>query len=136
MCPAVLPLLFILLFTASCNEKNKGSMDCSGLKTGKFEYRGEYSKERIRIERQDSTQVEYEPNGRDGLKMKIKWISDCQYDLIYLSHVIDGRDTVKNEIAFPVIHTSITAVTPNYYICKSSMQGTSFRRTDTMLILQ
>ena len=98
MCPAVLPLLFILLFTTSCNEKNKGNIDCSGLKTGKFEYRGEYSKERIRIERQDSTQVEYEPNGRDGLKMKIKWISDCQYDLIYLSHIIDGRDTVKTKL--------------------------------------
>ena len=136
MCAAVLPLLCILFLTTSCNNKKTGGKDCSRLKKGTFEYRGAYSKQRIRIERHDSTQVEYDPNGRDGLKMKVNWINDCQYDLIFLSNIIDGRDTIRDDAFFPVIHTTITSVTPNYYICKSTMEGTSFRRTDTMLIVQ
>ena len=76
--------IILLLLGFSCKSKKETLLDCSQLKTGKYEYRNRFTNGRIRIQRNDSVQTEIENNGI-GMNFKISWPSSCEYTLELLS---------------------------------------------------
>ena len=124
-----------LLFFSSCSDK-ENRPDCSTIKKGKFEYRGGFSNKHFSIERNDSIQIEMDPDTGIGMKFRIKWDDDCDYVLALISFVKNGKDSLVNQSEFPLVKTEVVKVTKNYYVCRSAMQGENAIRRDTMLIIK
>jgi hypothetical protein len=58
-------------------------MNCSEFKTGKFTYK-EKPFEGVIVTRTKKRQTEYDPKSGLKIMFKIRWTSDCHYDLIQL----------------------------------------------------
>ncbi len=126
----LLILLFILLLSCSIKQVP----DCSRLKVGKFIYYLKFTDTRYVIERNDSIQTETNQTTDAVSKSKIKWLTPCDYQLIFLSR--SPTDTSQNEIekkaeAIP-LNTKIIKTAKNYYVFESSKEGISMVLRDTI----
>ena len=88
------------------------------------------------IERYDSIQIEKDPDSGFGMKFKIEWDDECDYELRLISFIIAGKDSLINQSEFPPVKAQVLKVTKNYYVCRSSVQGKNTIRRDTMLIIK
>jgi len=127
-------ILFSIFVSACSNKQDK--LDCSNIKTGKFEYHGGFSNKHFSIERNDSIQIEKDEDTGFGMKFKIEWLEACQYNLTAMAIVINGKDSAIDRSKFPRLKTEILKVTKNYYVCRSIMKGKDIVHMDTMLILK
>jgi hypothetical protein len=59
-----------------------GSTDCKKMFPGKWKYRNVSATESY-VVRTLEKQLEYEENGKYYYEFKIRWISDCKYELTY-----------------------------------------------------
>jgi hypothetical protein len=128
----------IILFSAfvfSCSNK-QDKLDCGNLKTGKFEYRGGFTKKVFVIDRNDSIQTERDEDNGEGMKLRIEWLGPCEYKLTTLAFITNGKDSAVDQSDFPQIKTKILKVTRNYYVCRSTVKGEDIDHRDTMLILK
>jgi hypothetical protein len=60
-----------------------GSTDCKKMFPGKWKYRNVSATESY-VVRTLEKQLEYEENGKYYYEFKIRWISDCKYELTYI----------------------------------------------------
>jgi hypothetical protein len=128
-------IICFLLFVSSCADK-ENRPDCSIIRNGKFEYRGGFSTKHFTIQRDDSIQIEKDPDTGLGMKFKIEWDDECHYELKLISFIIGGKDSLIKQSEFPTVKTEVVKVTKNYYVCRSSLQGKNSIRRDTMLIIK
>jgi hypothetical protein len=126
----IIPLLLFCLF--SCWDQKKETVDCSAIKTGKFEYRSDLNKDRISVERNDSIQVE--KNRSMEFRLRVKWIDSCTYELSPISFKMEGKKQPLEGASALVIVSEIIKVTPNYYIAESRTKGKNDPSIDTILV--
>ena len=69
-------MLIISFLTNHCLAQN----DCSNFKVGKFIYT-DSAKNTISVTRKKNKQIEFDIKNKITTKLKIKWISDCEYQL-------------------------------------------------------
>ena len=129
-------IIWLLFFVSSCSDK-ENRPDCSTIiRNGKFEYRGGFSNKQFTIERDDSIQIEKDTDTGFGMKFKIEWDDECDYELTLISFIIAGKDSLIKQSEFAPVKTEVLKVTKNYYVCRSAMQGENAIRRDTMLIVK
>jgi len=80
----------------SSPERKATKEECERFRKGSFIQTWQEDTTQYKIERNDSIQTEYLGNKGGYIKMKIKWLSACNYELTFLSqHTID-TDSVVN----------------------------------------
>lgn len=107
-------------------------MNCERFKIGRFQTRSEYDNSISIINRNDSLQIETNLTTGNITKAHIKWISNCQYDLIYIS----SSDSFNSYVKSHILKTVIIQSKKDYYIAKSSMEGIDLTLVDTIRILK
>ena len=78
------PYFFITLIIGSlfsCREK----LTCKNFRSGKFTYNTKIDNVQFMIDRSDSIQIETDLKTGFITKAKIKWISDCEFEMHYVS---------------------------------------------------
>lgn len=97
-------IFIILLSCYGCFGQEK---NCANYRTGKFNYVLENRPELII--RTDSTQIELNPITKVEVYSKIKWKSDCEYEMIYekvLNYPEDVSHMIGQKINVKIIETS------------------------------
>jgi hypothetical protein len=72
-------LVFFFLLTIFCFAQT-GQTECGAFKTGKFMYR-DSTGNIITVTRKNKTQIEVDAKNNITTKFKVKWTSDCEYQL-------------------------------------------------------
>jgi hypothetical protein len=120
------------LLLAACNSSQY--LDCSKFKTGKFSYLSNRSGNKYIIERNDSTQIERNLNTGSITTLRIKWTSECEYDLTYISRQSSPNDTLLTLTPKSILKTKIIEVGSNFCIFSSQAIGMTHILTDTLKI--
>ena len=107
----ILLCLFAFLGTTSYSQEN-----CKKFRTGKFENK-DNGTVKATIQRNDSIQTEQ--YGDKEVKLKVQWINDCTYRLIFL----EGNEAFWNsrpkDLSTPDLIVRITEVNGNKYLQES-----------------
>jgi Tfp pilus assembly protein PilF len=96
-----------------CSQNN---MDCSTLKTGKFEINDEISGI-TKIERTEQFQIEENTKLGYKLKLKVTWINDCTYQLQPIEDLLNPEN---KDLPTMIVTSKITEITDKGYIQVSS----------------
>jgi hypothetical protein len=129
--------LFYFLFAAALFFLSASSLKkeiiCSKFKKGKFIYnfRERQKSIQILIERDDFTQTETDLSTGDHIKLKVKWISECVYELKFNEHNMSYPDSIEKPQKSIVLRNEIIAITNDYYIFKSQTLNGDFQLIDT-----
>lgn len=102
---------------------------CELYQLGKFYVENKVSKERIYIERKDSLQVETNSATGNITILKVSWISDCEYELLF--NYTTPKEVSKSKKSQTVVETSVNIPlrikiltgTGDYYVFEASKQG-------------
>ncbi len=125
--------LFSILLMFSCGQSEQ---NCLIVKTGRFFYYSKMLNDKILVERNDSTQIEFR-NNKIVSKSRISWKSSCSYDMFVnsLNNNLSEQDSI---IASIPLHVEIIASTKDYYVCKSSMTRPDMKleMKDTLYLLK
>ena len=133
----LLPLLFLAatLLLTSCASSRKQT-DCEKFKTGRFELHSEINNSISLIERDDSIQTETNKTTGHVMKAKIKWTANCEYELTYFDQTTNSSDTIVPFVQSRPLKTTILQSGRDYYIFKSSMEGTNVTLIDTLKVVR
>jgi hypothetical protein len=126
---------FCLLSLSSCAPQPE-KVDCSKFRKGRFLYHSEYDHSTTTIERNDSIQTETKNESGYFLKMKIRWTSDCDYELTFLDEIKTPTDSAPDYFKMHPLNTKILRSTSNYYIFESKMEGIPQSLIDTLIVLR
>ena len=121
----------MLLFSCSSNE-NKSF--CKIYKNGRFIYLMEKSLDTILIERNDTVQIETNLTTKNKIVEKIKWISDCEYEVSYLEQTKPTSDTIVASLQNQKITTTILKANKNYCVYKAEVKGYGISIVDTLIV--
>lgn len=111
-------ICFSLLISLISISTYSQSKECSNFKVGNFRYsHPDYSK--YKVIRTENLQIETDTITGLEIKGTIKWISDCEYELIY-SEISDSR---FNAIIGQKVTAYITNIEENKIMCKSECMG-------------
>lgn len=122
--------LFIVLTAISCNSRQ--NVHCEQFKTGRFVIQSELDNSITIIERNDSLQVERNQITGAISKARIKWISDCEYELYFLS----SSDSFPEYFKTHLLKNVITQTHRDYCIVNSTIEGVNVILKDTLRILR
>ena len=104
-----------------------GQVDCSDYRTGKFKISlNRYGQnENYVIERLDNIQIEKDLINGTEARLKLRWISDCEYYLSYIS----GPEEMKAvfEEYNNILQVKITNTTDNGYEYTAKLQGSNYQ---------
>lgn len=109
-------LFFLFCFTVvltSCATK-KALNDCSRFKDGVFQSTSEAAGITFFIFRTDTLQTEYIKGRKDTVRMKVRWVEPCVYELTYLNTQFAGES----------FSTSILETKENYYVYQFTFRAT------------
>ena len=128
-------MLIISVLFISCASAPKPE-DCARFKVGRFQIRSEFADGAItNISRNAFTQTETDVRTGIVIREKIRWISDCEYELTFTSSKGDNADTMVEFLKANTLTTKIISTAPNYYIFQSSVEGGRIL-TDTMVMVE
>ena len=108
-------------------------MRCERFKTGRFETHSEIDNTRSLIQRSDSLQIETNLETGNITKAYIRWTSNCEYELLYIS---SSPDSINEYIRAHPLKNIILKSNSNFYIAKSMMEGIDLTLTDTVRIIR
>ena len=114
--------------------------DCGMYRTGKFYIYNKINKQKIKIERRDSLQIETDENG-DITVLKVNWTGPCQYELFFnymTPKEVSGRTDVQKVIeslSNGPLKIKILSGTDDYYLFEASKDGFMNLR-DTVWIIK
>jgi hypothetical protein len=128
-------LLITTSIVVSCASANKQT-DCERFKTGRFELHSQVDNSISIIERNDTIQTETNTKSGSIVKARIKWRANCEYELTYFAQTKNTSDTIVPFVQSRPLKTTILQTDKNYYIFKSSMEGTSVTLVDTLKVLR
>lgn len=139
MIPVNKLLLIFLLFLLSCNKKEKP--DCLRFRDGIFRLKASQGNHSFTItrDRENQTELDLQTDTLSG--SKVKWVSDCEYELIPIYKWPHYSDTtVKKAILqnSPIIplRVRIVATGDDFYIFEASKDGIDFLYSDTLWVLK
>lgn len=101
--------LLIILGTIlnNCNQP----INCTSFKVGKFIYADESFPDKIT--RNDTLQIEINPNTGIEIHTSIDWKSECEYELTYIK-ILNGEDYLKDLIGQKINVTIIQTTSKGY----------------------
>lgn len=88
----------ILFFSIAYIESSYAYSSCAYYKTGKFILFDQKAGIHTRIDRTESEQVETDLKTGLFLRFKIRWISECEYELLFVEGNSDQSSFFKNRI--------------------------------------
>lgn len=118
-----LKFIIIISFSLFSCLGRKQNDDCLKCRTGNFIYCDKLVNDTIMIERTDSFQVERNLKSGFITKSKITWMSDCDFDLIYMTSSDSKVDSIADYIKKTPLKTRIVKVEKDYYVFESKMEG-------------
>ena len=122
--------LIIFALLIACSSKTKG-IECSKCRAGDFIYYYRPENETIEIKRSDSLQIEKNLKSGFITKSKVRWLSECEFESIYISSTDLSIEKMADFMKSRKIVTSILEVNNEYYLSESKIQGMSLRTRDT-----
>ena len=126
-----LRLIIIISFSlCSCLGRNQDP-ECKKCRTGNFTFYASQFHDTIMIERTDSLQVER--NLRSGFitKSKVNWLSDCDFELIFMNSSDPKIESIADQIKKTPLKIHIIKVEKDYYAFELKMEGITKTRVDT-----
>ena len=122
--------LIIIVSFFSCRDK----LTCKNFRSGKFIYNTKIDNVQFMIDRSDSIQIETDLKTGLITKTKIKWISDCEFGM----HYVSSQDTTLEKFSpmlgdIPIM-VRILKIGDDHYIFEQEIEGAKMRITDTMWI--
>lgn len=131
----LISVLLISVLVISCTSSPKPE-DCARFKVGKFQIRSEFANGAItNISRNGFFQTETDAKTGIVVREKIRWISDCEYELTFFSSKGDSADTMFEFLKANTLSTKIISTAANYYIFESGVNGGPIL-TDTMMVVE
>lgn len=133
----ILPILSLAatLLLTSCASSRKHA-DCKKFKTGRFALHSEVDNSTSLVERNDSIQTETNKTTGHVVKARIKWTANCEYELSYFEQTTNSSDTIVPFVQSRPLKTTILQTGKDYYIFKSSMEGTNVTLVDTLKVVR
>ena len=122
--------LIIIGSLSSCRDK----LTCKNFRSGKFIYNTKIDNTQFMIDRSDSIQVETDLKTGFITRSKIKWISDCEFEM----HYVSSQDTTLAKFSpmledIPIM-VKILKIGDDHYIFEQEIEGATMKITDTMWI--
>jgi len=116
----------------------KQSNNCSKIKNGRFFYFAKTDNRKIIVDRTDSVQIETDPKTGESFESKIKWISECNYQLFMNLKPKITSDSPDKQITQAIINIEIISVKSEFYVCKgiSIVNEKKFEVVDTLFFLK
>ena len=114
----------------SCKEK----LTCKNFRSGKFIYNAKINNDQYIIDRSDSFQIERDLKTGLITKAKIKWISDCEFEMHYVSSEDTALEKFSSMLGNIPVMNRILKIGEDYYIFEQEIEGAKMRITDTMWI--
>jgi len=114
----------------SCKEK----LTCKSFRSGKFIYNTRIDNTQFMIVRSDSIQIETDLKTGFITKAKIKWISDCEFEMHYVSSQDTSLEKFSPMLGDIPIMVRILKIGDDYYIFAQEIEGSTMRITDTMWV--
>ena len=127
MLKTFLTLLFLIVLKLSVGQSINS--DCNSFKTGTFTYQSERYNSVI-IKRTERKQTEFDPKDNIKIKYKIRWTSNCEYEII---QVWSNNQEVKR-MNGSIIKVKMTNVYANSYEYIADLNGSITK--DTILRLK
>jgi len=116
----------------SCREK----LTCKSFRSGKFIYNTKIDNTQFMIDRSDSIQIETDLKTRFITKAKINWISDCEFEMHYVSSEDTALEKFSSMLGNIPVMVRILKIGDDYYIFEQEIEGSKMRITDTMWVKQ
>lgn len=112
---SILPILFFVITGFAYSQS-----DCVKFRTGKFQ-NIEKGIVNSKIERTDSIQIEQ--NSEKIIKLKIEWIDDCSYRLVFVEGNDAWWESIGRESPTPDLIVRITSINENSYLQEAKFVG-------------
>ena len=122
--------LIIIVSFFSCRDK----LTCKNFRSGKFIYNTKIDNVQFMIVRSDSIQIETDLKTGFITKAKIKWISDCEFEMHYVSSQDTSLEKFSPMLGDIPIMVRILKIGDDYYIFTQEIKGSTMRITDTMWV--
>ena len=122
--------LIIIVSFFSCRDK----LICKNFRSGKFIYNTKIDNVQFMIDRSDSIQIETDLKTGLITKAKIKWISDCEFEMHYVSSQDTTLEKFSPMLGNIPIKVRILKIGDDHYIFEQEIEGAKMRITDTMWI--
>jgi len=84
------------------------------------------------IYRNDTTQLEIVPELRDTVLQKIRWKSECEYELKFVKRNHIKNDSLTKFLDPQILHVTILNAKKDYYIFRMYIEGIDFSVVDTL----
>jgi len=114
----------------SCREK----LTCKNFRSGKFIYNTKIDNTQLLIDRSDSIQIETDLKTGFITKAKIKWISDCEFEMHYVSSQDTTLEKLSSMLGDIPLMNRILKIGDDYCIFVQEVEGFKMRVTDTMWV--
>jgi hypothetical protein len=123
--------LFSVFSFFSCNRTSgsTSNCDCELFKNGNFIYKSDGMT--FLINRQDSIQIETDPNTGFTSKIQIKWTDKCNYEGLCIESTFPFSDSIQNVRKTIPIKVQIISTGKNYYVFEAKRDKSPIL-TDTM----
>ena len=131
--------IIVSSFLFSCAHSNK-DLNCSDFRSGSFYSTPSKDGTSNSISRSDTIQREYNLTTGAIVWAKIKWISDCEYELQYIDELTTKQDSIAGHIKTHVLTNKILKTVAgeingtryNYCVFESSSLGVIQKLRDTL----
>lgn len=132
-------ILFLFLVQVSCLNREKP--DCLRFRDGSFRINAGIGNHSFIITRDRDNQTELDVQTDTLSGSKVKWVSDCEYELIHVYKRPHYSDTTEKRAILPngpiiPIRVKIVATGEDYYIFEGRKDGIDFVYSDTMWVLK
>ena len=128
------PYFFITLIIIGSLSSCRDKLTCKNFRSGKFIYNTKIDNTQFMIIRSDSIQIETDLKTGFITKAKIKWISDCEFEMHYVSSQDTSLKKFSPMLGDIPIMVRILKIGDDYYIFTQEIEGSTMRIMDTMWV--
>ena len=127
-----------MAFTLSCSNAEK-DLDCNRFISGEFYTKAKENIPGFLVTRTDSLQYEKNQSTGSVSTFEIKWLDDCEYELIFLfekkgDSLIVPSNSLKDSIRLIPSKIRILTIGNGYYVFEFEKKGINFKVRDTVWV--
>ena len=108
--------------------------NCSRFKTGEFTLKSHLNGSYSLIDRNDSIQIETSMKSGAKVTARIKWTTECDYELQYLNQTRIANDTITQILQVRPVKFKILKTGKDYYVFEGRIDSVDFVYSDTMFL--
>lgn len=134
----LLLLMLVSFFSTSCGQRT-AQPDCADYRKGRFTIHGK-GIDSFMVERNDSLQYEWNTDKTVEKLYRIRWISDCEYELVNRNPPVNAAAGSKEAMLDSIMQipgrVTILSATASYCIFEVRKKGVSMVYKDTMWLMK